>query len=184
MAKLTSQQRNYFTDRIKDQFRAQLGPLEKDAALKKADFVNERKDEFIENLGLAETLVEYETAVNKVIELQHSLGNTLTNLCEQYDLTQSHYGSEKYEWYWETNIHNNLPAIKAVLTNMCRSECEEAFKKFPEGQEIEKLKTKKREALDYIMGYDQSAELLDGLANVLIGSGVQMLEEYKENQDD
>jgi len=31
------------------------------------------------------------------------------------------------------------------------------------------------------MGYDQQAELLSGLSNVLHGSGVMMLQEYKEN---
>ena len=36
---------------------------------------------------------------------------------------------------------------------MCRAECEIAFKSIPEGQEIEKLKNKKTEAIDYIMGF-------------------------------
>ena len=57
----------------------------------------------------------------------------------------------------------------------------ELFKSIPEGQEIEKLKSKQTEAIDYIMGYDQQAELLSGLSNVLHGSGVMMLQEYKEN---
>ena len=63
---------------------------------------------------------------------------------------------------------------------MCRKECEIAFKSIPEGQEIEKLKNKRLEAIDYIMGFDQQAELLNGLSNVLNGSGVMMLQEYKE----
>ena len=63
---------------------------------------------------------------------------------------------------------------------MCRAECEIAFKSIPEGQEIEKLKNKKTEAIDYIMGFDQQAELLNGLSTVLHGSGVMMLQEYKE----
>jgi len=183
MAKLTKQQRDYFTNRIKEQFNLQLGPLEKDAALKKADFVSERKDEFIDNLGLTESLNEYEVAINQVISLQQTLSNTLTNLCEQYDIIQHHYGEDKYEWQWETNVCQNLPSINTALLTMCRKECEEAFKQFPEGQKIEKLKTKKREALDYIMGYDQSTELLDGLANILLDSGVKMLEEYKESDN-
>ena len=62
---------------------------------------------------------------------------------------------------------------------MCRAECEIAFKSIPEGQEIEKLKAKRREAIDYIMGYDQSEELLNGLASLLKGSGVVMLKEHK-----
>ena len=36
MAKLTSQQRDHFVNRIKDQFKVTLGPLEKVAASKKS----------------------------------------------------------------------------------------------------------------------------------------------------
>jgi hypothetical protein len=68
--------------------------------------------------------------------------------------------------------------VTNMLKKMCKAECEIAFKSIPEGQEIEQLKTKKREALDYIYGYDQQKELLDGLAKVLMGSGVKMLETY------
>ena len=63
---------------------------------------------------------------------------------------------------------------------MCRKECEIAFRSIPEGEEIEKLKNKEMEAIDYIMGYDQQAELLNGLSVLLEGSGVAMLSEYKE----
>ena len=62
---------------------------------------------------------------------------------------------------------------------MCKAECEIAFKSIPEGRQIEEMKTKKREALDYIYGYDQQKELLDGLAKILMGSGVKMLEQYQ-----
>ena len=58
MAKLTSQQRDYFKDRIDDQFNDHLGPLEKVAAVKKAELVAEKFDTFIEELGLTNSIKE------------------------------------------------------------------------------------------------------------------------------
>ena len=44
MAKLTSQQRDHFVNRINEQFQTTLGPLEKVAASKKAEMVDEKFD--------------------------------------------------------------------------------------------------------------------------------------------
>ena len=115
-------------------------------------------------------------------ELKQRLSNHMSNLLAQYDMPTSSYGKDKYEWEWEKyGGHTKVQQIQTSLRRMCTKECEIAFKSIPEGQEIEKLKTKKIEAIDYIMGYDQQAELLSGLSNVLHGSGVMMLQEYKEN---
>ena len=110
--------------------------------------------------------------------MQQTISTHITNLKEQYGLTSSSYGN-KYEWSW-SHYGKQAEQIKSELLKMCRKECEIAFKSIPEGQEIEKLKNKKTEAIDYIMGFDQQAELLNGLSNVLNGSGVMMLQEYKE----
>ena len=48
MAKLTSQQRDHLVNRIRDQFKITLGPLEKVGASKKAELVEEKYDEFHE----------------------------------------------------------------------------------------------------------------------------------------
>ena len=178
MAKLTSQQRNHFVDRIKDQFNTTLGPLEKVAATKKAELVEEKFDEFVESLGLKTILDKFTKAEQELIGLQQTVANHMTNLQEQYDLSENNYRSD-YEWSW-TQYGSQTTQIKNKLLKMCRAECEIAFKSIPEGQEIEKLKNKKTEAIDYIMGFDQQAELLNGLSTVLNGSGVMMLQEYKE----
>lgn len=179
MAKLTSQQRNHFVDRIKNQFKTTLGPLEKVAASKKAELVEEKFDEFVESLGLKTVLDKFSNVEQELIGLQQTIANHMTNLQEQYDVSESSYRKD-YEWSWS---HYGLQAeqIKRKLLKMCRAECEILFKSIPEGQEIEKLKSKQTEAIDYIMGYDQQAELLSGLSNVLHGSGIMMLQEYKEN---
>jgi len=180
MAKLTSQQRNHFKDRIENRFSDMLGPLEKVAASKKAELVEEKYDEFIENLGLNSTLQELATVEMKLIELEQRISNHMSNLIEQYDMPSSNYGSKKYEWEWSKYGGTRMEQLGTALRTMCRKECEIAFKSIPEGQEIEKLKNKRLEAIDYIMGYDQQTELLNGLSNLLDGSGVAMLTEYKE----
>jgi len=177
MAKLTSQQRDYFKDRIKDQFDDHLGPLEKVAAIKKAELVEEKYDEFIKELGLESTLKEFKNLHDQLSSVEYRISNHLTNLKEQYAMSTSSYGAPKYEWEWG-NYENRVSQVTNALKKMCKAECEIAFKSIPEGQQIEELKTKKREALDYIYGYDQQKELLDGLAKVLMGSGVKMLETY------
>jgi len=174
MSKLTSQQRDYFSNRIKDQFDNHLSPLEKMAAIKKSDFVEEKFETFIDELGLRSNLEELELVEKKLQAVQQSISMNLTNLRRQYEIGSSY---NNYEWSWSMN-EGLLIQVKEELHKMCRKECEIAFKEFPEGQEIEKLKTKKREALDYIYGYDQQKELLDGLASVLANSGVTMLEEF------
>ena len=179
MAKLTSQQRDHFVNRIKDQFQTTLGPLEKIAACKKAELVDEKFDEFVESLGLKATLDKFEKVEQELLRLQQIVSNHMTNLNEQYDLGHSRYGNNN-EWSW-SEYSLKSEQINIALLKMCREECEIAFKSIPEGQEIEKLKNKKTEAIDYIMGYDQQAELLSGLSTVLNGSGVMMLQEYKEN---
>ena len=175
MAKLTSQQRDHFVNRINEQFKTTLGPLEKVAASKKAEMVDEKFDEFIESLGLTGTIKEFIEAENKFLSLQQTLSNHLTNLREQYDMEGLRESS------WQTyNASSCAIQVQNQLLKMCRKECEIAFKSIPEGQEIEKLKNKKTEAIDYVMGFDQQAELLNGLSSVLNGSGVMMLQEYKE----
>ena len=180
MAKLTSQQRDHFVNRINEQFDTTLGPLEKVAASKKAELIEEKFDDFINDLGLESTLKELIVIEGKMIELEQRLANHMSNLIEQYDMPTSNYGNNKYEWEWSKYHGTKVEQIRTALRKMCRKECEIAFKSIPEGQEIEKLKTKKTEAIDYIMGYDQQAELLSGLSTVLHGSGVMMLQEYKE----
>ena len=178
MAKLTSQQRDHFVNRIRDQFKVTLGPLEKVAASKKAELVEEKFDEFVESLGLKTILDKFAETEQELIGLQQTLANHMTNLKEQYDLNDNSYRSS-YEWSW-SHYGLHTEQIKTKLLKMCRAECEIAFKSIPEGQEIEKLKGKRTEAIDYIMGYDQQTELLSGLSTVLHGSGVMMLQEYKE----
>ena len=180
MAKLTSQQRDHFVNRIREQFKVTLGPLEKVAASKKAELVDEKFDEFVENLGLKTILDNFAKAEQELLSLQQTVANHMTNLNEQYDLGNNRYGGNKnYEWSW-SEYQTKTEQINTALLKMCREECEIAFKSIPEGQEIEKLMNKKTEAIDYIMGYDQQAELLSGLSTVLHGSGVMMLQEYKE----
>ena len=183
MAKLTSQQRDHFVNRIHEQFKTTLGPLEKVAAIKKAELVEEKFDEFVESLGLKTVLDKFVKAEQELLSLQQTVANHMTNLNEQYDLSNNHYGSSSvnkdYEWSW-SDYQLKSEQINTALLKMCREECEIAFKSIPEGQEIEKLKNKKTEAIDYIMGFDQQAELLNGLSTVLHGSGVMMLQEYKE----
>ena len=180
MAKLTSQQRDHFVNRIHEQFKTTLGPLEKVAASKKAELVDEKFDEFVESLGLKTILDKFAETEQELLNLQQTVANHMTNLNEQYDLSNNNYG-KSYEWSW-SNYGFQTEQIKTALLKMCREECEIAFKSIPEGQEIEKLKNKKTEAIDYIMGYDQQAELLSGLSSVLHGSGVMMLQEYKETK--
>ena len=173
MAKLTSQQRDYFSGRISDQFDHHLGPLEKMATVKKSEFVDEKFEEFINELGLRTSLDELKEVETRLQTVQQSLGMSLTNLREQYDIGNRY----NKEWSWTYSM-GLVQQVKDELHRMCRKECEIAFKEFPEGQEIEKLKTKKREALDYIYGYDQQKELLEGLATILMDTKVVMLEEY------
>ena len=180
MAKLTSQQRDHFVNRIHVQFKTTLGPLEKVAASKKADLVDEKFDEFVESLGLKTVLDKFAKIEQELISLQQTVANHMTNLNEQYNISVDSYRNN-YEWSW-SNYGFQTEQIKTALLKMCREDCEIAFKSIPEGQEIEKLKNKKTEAIDYIMGYDQQAELLSGLSSVLHGSGVMMLQEYKETK--
>ena len=180
MAKLTSQQRDHFKQRIEDQFNVALGPLEKIAASKKAELTEQKFDEFVKDLGLESTLQELAIVEDKIVGIEQRLSNHMSNLIEQYDMPSSNYGTSKYEWEWNKYGGTKMEQLGTALRTMCRKECEIAFKSIPEGQEIEKLKNKKVEAIDYIMGYDQQRELLDGLSSLLKGSGVAMLAEYKE----
>ena len=146
MAKLTSQQRDHFVNRIKEQFRVTLGPLEKVAASKKAELVDEKFDEFVESLGLKTVLDKFAKAEQELLSLQQTLANHMTNLKEQYDLSDNRYGNRNdYEWSW-SNYGFQTEQLKTALLKMCREECEIAFRSIPEGQEIEKLKNKKTEA--------------------------------------
>ena len=179
MPKLTSQQRDYFRTRIEEQFKNTLGPLEKLAAVKKAELTDDKFEAFLIELGLAETLHNFIKAEEVFTSIKQTVANHMTNLQEQYDMPESEYGRRDYECTW-SSYGACSQQIKDRLMKMCREECDIAFKAIPEGQEIEKLKTKKREAIDYIMGYDQSEELLRGLSTLLEGSGIVMLEEHKK----
>ena len=177
MAKLTSQQRDYFKDRIDDQFNDHLGPLEKVAAIKKAELVDEKFETFVAELGLSNSLEELAKVETRLQVVQQTISTHMENLKKQYDMPSSSYGKRDYQWSW--NVHDGMVSqIMKELRTMCQKECEIAFKSIPEGQQIEELKTKKREALDYIYGYDQQKELLDGLAAILMGTDVKMLEVY------
>ena len=145
MAKLTSQQRDHFVNRIREQFSTTLGPLEKVAASKKAELVEEKFDEFVENLGLKIVLDKFTNVEQELIGLQQTVANHMTNLQEQYDLSESNFRKD-YEWSW-SNYGLQAEQIKRKLLKMCRAECEILFKSIPEGQEIEKLKINKLKLL-------------------------------------
>ena len=131
MAKLTSQQRDHFVNRIKDQFKTTLGPLEKVAASKKAEMVDEKFDEFIESLGLKTTFDRFIKLEDELVTMQQSISNHMTNLKEQYGLPSTSYGGNTYEWSWNT-YGKQAEQIKGELLKMCRKECEIAFKSIPE----------------------------------------------------
>jgi len=177
MAKLTSQQRDYFKNRIEDQFNNHLGPLEKVATIKKSELVDEKFKTFIDDLGLTHSLEELTKIETRLQAVQQTIATHMENLKKQYDMPTNDYGKKDYAWSW-SQYQGMVSQVTNELRKMCQKECEIAFKSIPEGQQIEELKDKKREALDYIYGYDQQKELLDGLAKVLMGSGVKMLETY------
>ena len=165
MAKLTSQQRDYFKDRIDDQFNNHLGPLEKVAAIKKAELVDEKFESFIAELGLAYSLDELAKIEVKLQSVQQTIATHMENLKEQYDMPSSNYGKKDYKWSW--NVHNGMVSqVMNELRIMCQKECEIAFKSIPEGQQIEELKNKKREALDYIYGYDDALKEAKKIAEI------------------
>ena len=59
MAKLTGGQREYFRERIGQSFASKLAPLEKVAAVKKSELVDDKFDEFIGELGLRKSATIY-----------------------------------------------------------------------------------------------------------------------------
>ena len=139
--------------------------------------IDDQFESFLIDLGLANTLRDFIKAEEIFNAIKQTVANHMTNLREQYDMPENDYQRRNYEWTWN-NYSECSGQVKSTLMKMCREECDIAFKSIPEGQEIEKLKTKRREAIDYIMGYDQSDELLHGLATLLQGSGIVMLEEH------
>ena len=178
--KLTAQQRDYFTTRIREQFEVELGPLEKTAAVKKAEYAQEQLPEFIASLGLTDKVQELKELEQKLIPLAEHLSDVMTSLKVKYEPTVGRYNRE---WHF-TSGDNKAHQVETTLMQYCKKECEIAFKKFPEGAAIASLQEKKKEALDYIYGYDQSKELLDGLANILLGTNVAMLQEYNGGRED
>ena len=87
MAKLTSQQRDHFVNRINEQFQTTLGPLEKVAASKKAELVEEKFDEFVESLGIKtilDNLKEYKSWKDIWRETESKLKKRESKLATKY----------------------------------------------------------------------------------------------------
>ena len=96
MAKLTSQQRDYFKDRIHDQFDNHLQPLEKVATLKKSELVDEKFETFIAELGLENSLEELTKVEIRLQAIQQTVATHMENLKTQYDMPSSNYGKKEY----------------------------------------------------------------------------------------
>jgi len=175
MDKITENQRKYMARRVNEEFDQAVSLIKQQEAVKIKRISDKAENQYKKTLGIAKEVNAFRKAYDN-LEIAKKKCQELVNAMEQHTPSKQEVKKRHLDNYYygsDINIHNPKD-MDNYVTMRCVSLALENFGKTPEGAEMAKLETKRKEAVDYIYGITKSNGIAVGLAKVLKGTNIKL----------
>ena len=171
MVKITENQRKYMVRRVNEEFDGAVSLIKQQEAVTIQKISEKAQKNYKETLGIAKEvndLRKYETLYNKA----RQKCNDVVAAMEQHQET-SHNLKQKYSFYGSCHIHD-ANTMDQYVTMKCTDLAVQNFGKTQEGSAMAKLEKKRKQAVDYIYGMNESSAITQGLTKILKGTKITL----------
>jgi Mg2+ and Co2+ transporter CorA len=172
MSKISESQRKYFVQRVQDQVDDVIRTLEHKNAKRTIEISTKHFDSYLDDLGVKKKLKEVMKLRDKTVELTDELKPVLDTIRAALNLSNG-YDSNMI-WISDSTTARDWEKAFKICCNKAAQQNESIT---PIGKEILKLKEKKKQAVDFLYGFSDEAELKQGVNRILTGTGITLLKE-------
>ena len=171
MIKITENQRKYMVKRVNEEFDDAVSLIKQKEAVTIQKISEKAEKNYKKTLGIekeVDNLKKYEKLYNDAKDKC----NKVVAAMEQHQET-SHSVKSKYNFYGSTHIHDSQTMDNYVAMK-CTDLALNNFGKTKEGSAMAKLEKKRKQAVDYIYGMNESSALSQGLSKILKGTKIKL----------
>ena len=170
MAKITEAQRKYFVNRVSAKMNDVISGLKQQNAAELTKQAEENLDEYLKTIGVIEdleSLKELEAAKEKVAGRLKANCEKIQNILRE----AGHIAQFDEVHFWDSD---NAEKYKHSFRKFCNITCGQNDKSTI-SKEINKLESKRDEAIDFLYGLSNENELAHGVSEILKGTGVKLI---------
>ena len=172
MSKISESQRKYFVQRVQDQIDDTIRTLEHKNAKKTIEISTKSYNNYLDELGVKDKLTKIMEYRDKTTKLTDELKPILETIRKALNIDTG-YNSDYIYINDGTSARDWEKAVRACCVRAAKDN--EAVT--PIGKQILKLKEKKKQAVDFLYGFSDEAELKQGVNRILTGTGITLLQE-------
>ena len=167
MKSLSCQQRNYFIDRIKEEINKEISVLEQIHATGIETVANRQYKSYLKETGLNKLFKEYTVAEDKWNKIRERMSQVCRAIHEktEYPGKNVHYFSDPYD----------SKGVEKFLRDICNALAREGFIHTPKGRRLGELESKRKQAIDVVMGMTETEPTVAAINKVLKGTKVPLL---------
>ena len=166
MKSLSCQQRNYFIDRIKEEINKEINVLEQIHATGIETVANRQYKSYLKETGLDKLFKEYKDAENKWNKIKDRMQQVCKAIHEKTDYPgKDHYYHQPYD----------SAGVEKFLRDICNALAREGFIHTPKGKRLGELESKRKQAIDVVMGMTETEPTVAAINKVLKGTKVPLL---------
>ena len=166
MKSLSCQQRNYFIDRIKEEINKEISVLEQIHATSIETVANRQYKSYLKETGLDKIFKEYTAAEDKWNKIKDRMGQVCQAIHEKTDYPN------KQSYY---HAPYDSKGVESFLRDICNALAREGFIHTPKGKRLGELESKRKQAIDVVMGMTETEPTVAAINKVFKGTKVPLL---------
>ena len=166
MKSLSCQQRNYFIDRIREEINKEISALEQIHATGIETVANRQYKSYLKETGLNKLFKEYTQAEKKWNSIKDRMGQ----VCRAIHEKTNYPGKDS--WYSDPY---DSKGVEKFLRDICNALAREGFIHTPKGKRLGELESKRKQAIDVVMGMTETEPTVAAINKVLKGTKVPLL---------
>mgnify|MGYP003144484548 CR=1 FL=1 len=172
MSKISESQRKYFVQRVQDQIDDTIRTLEHKNAKKTIEISTKSYNNYLDELGVKEKLTAIIKYRNKCTELADELTPVIETIRKALKIDTSYNSGYIY-----INDTTSARDWEKAFRACCIKAAKDNEAVTPIGKQILKLKEKKKQAVDFLYGFSDEAEIKQGVNKILTGTGITLLQD-------
>ena len=170
MKSLSCQQRNYFIDRIKEEINKEISILEQIHATCIETVDNKQYKSYLKETGLDKLFQQYKAAEDK----WNKVKDRMSQVCKAIHEKTEYPGKDNY---YHTPYDSK--GVESFLRDICNALAREGFIHTPKGKRLGELESKRKHAIDVVMGMTETEPTVAAINKVLKGTKVPLLGDSK-----
>ena len=166
MKSLSCQQRNYFIDRIKESINKEISALEQMHATNIQTVATKQYKAYMKETGLDKLYKKYTKLEKEWKDVQSEMGNVCEAIHESTEYpNKSNYFHRPYDG----------KDVETFLKKICNALARDGFIRSPKGRRLKELESKRRAAIDVVMGMTETEPTVNAINKILKGTNVPLL---------